>query len=97
MGFGDCPHIPGIWSIPFSPIVYGKVLSPWDFGLNSIYDQMGEYGNLNYSRILKGLGQKYLFFEHLKCCLPVFYGVEIIKCKKSANIFNLVQNLMGNR
>ena len=53
----------GKQALPFSPIVYGKVSkSIGILVINRIMTKMGEYGSLNYSRILKRIRSKIFIF-----------------------------------
>lgn len=94
MGLGDGSEIYGKTVLPLFPDgLWESIKFHWDFGHKSNYDQNGENtGIIQIPVFSRGLGQKYLFFEHLKCYLPIFYGAEIIRCKKSANIFIYDQN-----
>ena len=94
MGLGDGSVILWIVVLPLFPDgLRESVKVHWDFGHKSNYDQNGENTGIWIIPVIaRGLGQKYLFFERLKCYLPMFYGAEIIKCKKSANIFIYDQN-----
>ena len=89
MGLGDGSVILWIVVLPLFPDgLRESVKVHWDFGHKSNYDQNGvNAGICIIPAFSRGLGQKCLFFEHLKCYLPIFYGAEIIRCKKSANNF----------
>ena len=94
MGLGDGFAILWIVVLPLFPDrLRESIKFSLGFGHNSIYDQNGvNTGIWIIPAFSRGLGQKYLFFERLKCYLPMFYGAEIIKCKKSENIFIYDQN-----
>ena len=63
MGLGMVLKYKGKQTLPFSPIVYGKVSkSIGILVINRIMTKMGEYGSLNYSRILKRIRSKIFIF-----------------------------------